>query len=185
MQDNPSTGLQQPRVVKIFVAYDQPEAGVRAEEMCAQLEEGGELSFEVQPWRANAAAASEIRVRNTATPADIMVLAWSAAAGPPEFLFQWVMEWATHRSVPAATLAALPVGEAMKAGNGAAIFHRLRELCSAAGLIFVCDWTEGLKPYATGFAETMHQREQEVTPTLLNILADRHAEPHLEWGLNE
>lgn len=185
MQDNPSTGLREPRAVKIFVAYDQPEAGVRAEELCAQLEGTDEFSIEVQPWRINELAASEDRVRNSAIPADILVLAWSVPEGPPEFVFQWVMEWAMHRSIPNATLAALPVGKQASTAINAAIFHRLRQLCSATGMVFVCDWSEGLRPHAMGFAETLQKRQQEVTPTLVNILADHHVEPHLEWGLNE
>ena len=185
MPDNPSPGLSEPRVVRIFVAYDQPEAGVRAEALCAQLEAADDYPFEVQPWRCNPAAASEPHVRNAAAHADILVLAWSAPAGPPEFLIQWVLDWAVQRSVASATLAALPVGAALAGTVAAPIFHRLRQLASATGLVFVCDWTEGLTPHRQGFASGLHEREQMLTPTMMGILAERRGEPHLDWGLNE
>lgn len=185
MADNPPGGLIESRVVRIFVAYDQPDAGVRAESLCAQLEDAEQFPCEVQPWRVNEAAAGETHVRNAAANADILVLAWSTPAGPPEFLFQWVLDWAVHRSVANATLAALPVGEALAGKTVTHLFQRLRQMAAAAGLVFVCDWTEGLTPHRQGFSSAMHDREQMLTPTLIGILAERHSEPHMDWGLNE
>jgi len=185
MPDNPVPGLTEPRVLRIFVAYDQPEAGVRAETLCAQLEEADDYLFEVQPWRFSPAAAGEQHVHNAAVQADILVLAWSAPAGPPEFLIQWVLDWAVQRSVANATLAALPVGAALAGTAATAVFQRLRQLASATGLVFVCDWTEGLTPHRPGSSPALLEREQMLTPTMLGILAERHAEPHLDWGLNE
>jgi hypothetical protein len=185
MTDNPQGGLIEPRVVRIFVAYDHPEAGERAEALCAQLERADEFPFEVQPWRANPTAARELNVRNAATHADILVLAWTTPEGPPEYLFQSILDWAMNRVVANATLAALPVGAALTATTSAPVFHRLRQLASANGMTFVCDWSEGLAPHPPAMATELHDREQLVTPTLLGILAERHLEPHLEWGLNE
>jgi len=185
MPDNHPGGSSGPRVVRIFVAYDLPDAGVRAESLCTQLEEADEFPFEVQPWRFNTAAAGEYHVRNAAAHSDILVLAWSAPQGPPEFIFQWVLDWAVHRSVANATLAALPVGEALAGKTATHVFQRLRQMASAAGLIFVCDWTEGLTPHRQGFSSELHDREQMLTPTLIGILAERHSEPHMDWGLNE
>ena len=185
MPDNPPGGFSEPRVVKIFVAYDQPEAGVRAEALCAQLEDADEFPFEVQPWRCNPAAAAEFHVRNAAIHADILVLAWATPAGPPEFLFKWILDWAVHRSVANATLAALPVGAALAGTTTTTIFQRLRQMASASGLVFVCDWTEGLARHRAGFSSAMHDREQMLTPTMLGILTEPHTEPHLDWGLNE
>jgi hypothetical protein len=185
MPANPHSGLIEPRVIKIFVAYDQPEAGDRAEALCAQLEQADEFPFEVQPWRANPVAVRELNVRNAATHADILVLAWASPEGPPEYLVQSVLEWAVNRVVPNATLAALPVGTALTASTSVAVFHRLRQLASANGMTFVCDWSEGLAPHPPEMAAVLHDREQLVTPTLLGILSERHLEPHLEWGLNE
>ena len=185
MPDNSPGGLREPRVVRIFVAYDQPEAGIRAESLCAQLEETDDFPFEVQPWRYNPAAAGEAHVRSAAAHADILMLAWSSPLGPPEFLFQWVLDWAVQRSVANATLAALPVGAALAGTTATPIFQRLRQLASATGLVFACDWMEGLTVHRSGFSSAMQEREQLLTPTMLGILAERHSEPHLDWGLNE
>jgi hypothetical protein len=184
MPDNLSKGLSGSRVVRIFVAYDQPEAGDRAEVLCAQLEKADEFPFEIQPWRANPASISESHVRLAATHSDILVIAWAAPEGPPSYLLESVAQWLAQRAVLNATLAALPVGAAVNATASTAVFHQLRHLASAQGMTFVCDWTEGLAPRAGERAE-LREREQLVTPTLLGILAERHLEPHLEWGLNE
>jgi hypothetical protein len=184
MQFNPSGGFEKPRVVKIFVAYDRPDAGVHAEKLCADLEAADEFSFEVQPWRANPKTASESHVRAAARPADIMVLAWADPVGPPEYLFQWVLDWAVSREVINATLAALPVGDTV-VGEAKPVIQRMRQMASAASLVFVCDWSNGLKYRAAGLSQELQEREQIVTPTLAAILAAQHAEPHLEWGLNE
>jgi hypothetical protein len=180
-----SGGSSESRVVRIFVAYDRPEAGDRAETLCAQLERADEFPFEVQPWRANAVAATDALVHTAACNADIFVVAWAAPEGPPEFLFQFVTTWGSRRSVPNATLAALPVGEALLGPTASSIFHRLRQVAGNHGLTFVCDWTDGLTLQPGDFSHHLHEREQLVTPTLLAILAERHFEPHLEWGLNE
>jgi len=172
-------------VVRIFVAYDQPEAGLRAEALCAQLEQADDFPFEVQPWRCNAAAAAELHVRNAAQHADILVLAWSSPAGPQEYLFQWVMDWAVLRTVANATLAALPVGAALATEAATPVLQRMRQMAAASDLVFVCDWTEGLTPHRSGFSSAMHEREQLLTPTMLGILAERYTEPHMHWGLNE
>jgi hypothetical protein len=185
MPDNPQSGLIEPRVLRIFVAYDQPEAGARAETLCTQIEDAKAHPFEVQSWRFSTIAAGEAGVGNTATHADMLVIAWSTPAGPPENLFKWVLDWAVQRSVANATLAALPVGAAL-AGTGATpILHRLRQLATAAGLTFACDWTEGLTLRQQEAAPTLQDREQIMTPTLVGILAERHSHPHLHWGLNE
>lgn len=165
------------------MAYDQPETGARAESLCARIEDAQEYPFEIQPWRFNATTAAELNVRNAVTHADIFVLAWAAVDGPPEFLFQWVLDWAVQRSVTNATLAALPVGAALT--NSAPVFHRLRQLAAATNLTFVCDWTEGLTAHRHDFATTMHDREQLLTPTMAGILAERHSDPRPDWGLNE
>lgn len=172
------------RVVRIFVAYDKPEAGERAEILCAQLEQADEFPFEVQPWRANPTAAAEAHVCNAATQADILVVAWAAPEGPPEYLLNSISDWLVKRSVVNATLAALPVGAALGATTSAPVFHRLRQLATSQGITFVCDWTEGLAPRQRELQE-LQEREQLVTPTLMAILTEQHLEPHLEWGLNE
>jgi hypothetical protein len=185
MSNQPLPGLCQPRVIKIFVAYDRTEAGVRAETLCAELDTADDFAFEIQPWRFNPHAAGDLNVRNASRHADILVLAWATPDGPPAPIFDWVLDWAVQRAVPNATLAALPVGDALAGVAAAPILHRLRQLASASNLIFVCDWTEGLSPHATDFSTALHQREQQLTPTLIGILEERHTEPHLDWGLNE
>ena len=185
MPENPLGGSSEPRMVRVFVAYDQPATGVHAEAMCAQLESADEFPLEIQPWRFNPVAAGEFHVRNSAAHADIFVLAWCAPDGPPEYVFQWVLDWAVQRSVANATLAALPVGEALAGKAVTHVIQRLRQMATATGLVFVCDWTEGLTPHRQGFSSALHDREQTLTPTLIGILAERHAQPHMDWGLNE
>ena len=95
-----------------------------------------------------------------------------------------VKEAVAPTAVPAAG-ALVPVGMAVTTSVATPILQRLRQMAAASDLVFVCDWTEGLTLHRPGFSSALHEREQLLTPTMLSILAERNAEPHLHWGLNE
>src|SRR6188768_3120888 len=106
MKENPFFGTSERRVLKVCVAYDHPEALMRAEALCVQLEAADKFPCKVHPWRFSDAPALEVTpLRNAAARTDILAIAWSIPEGPPESVFQWVLDWAVHRTVTNATLA--------------------------------------------------------------------------------
>jgi len=185
MKENPFSGTNERRVLKVFVAYDHPEAVLRAELLCGEMEAADEFPFKLQPWRFNEAATMDETPLRLAAATDIFVISWSAPEGPPEKIFPWVLDWAVHRTVANATLAALPVGAALGDRATPQVLHRLRQLAATTGIVFVCDWTEGLTPHRPGFSSALHDREQSLTPTMMAILGEHRYVPRIDWGLNE
>lgn len=175
MRSKPTTSAASP--VRVFIAYDHPEAASRAELACARLQQNSGFDIGVKLWRFDILKHPEAlqAVEQDATGADMVMVAWNGPGKLPQPAMHWLDQWAQNHSGQRAALVALPVGPAHTAGPE--VIKSLQHIARRNRLDFLCE-----KPAAMTRSSPA---DVAASPPSLSASSSTEADAYSHWGIND
>ena len=176
MRSKPTTSAAAP--VRVFIAYDHPEAASRAELACARLQQASGFDIGIKLWRFDILKHPEAQrdVEQDATGADMVMVAWNDPGKLPQPAMHWLDQWAQNHSGQRAALAALPVGPAHAAGPE--VIKSLQHIARRNRLDFLCE-------KAAGTTQAVSPSDTAASPPSLSASTSAEGDSYAHWGIND
>ena len=166
------------------IIYDDFGCAAKANAMLARASSrAGEVAlWIVKPWRLDLLNLPPTAAEAQKDTADVhlIVFALRPAQSLPNWLLDWLEQWAAHRQVAEAALAVFSDGSGETLSAPAV--PELSRFAERQGLNFIFHDSSSIQDESAAFARSLREGEVSMTTTPQQIM-DESAHQH--WGINE
>jgi hypothetical protein len=174
-------------VLRILVAYEDPESGYRAKEILERLNlmVGHDLDIRSTMWKFNVLLFPPLNSMavGDAAEADIIIIATGPKGELPRGVQEWINHWLSNKQRRPSAMASLIADEILEEDAQAveppAVSAYLREVCRKGNLDFISLRSQGENDIFEGAIETAPGKESG------RMAAPGHPSSSLCWDLPE